>query len=42
MPIADAKPQRFGRCKNHKTRNNEYYDKLRNQAYCTICAIEIA
>ena len=45
VAIADARPYRFGKCSNqmsHRNRQNEYYDKKKNQAYCTECAIEIA
>ena len=43
MPIQDVQVNnRFGRCKTHRNRKNEYYDTRTNQAYCTTCAIELA
>ena len=41
VPLADVKP-RFGNCKDHGNRKNEYYDMLRNKACCTMCAIEMS
>ena len=43
-PIAEARiyASRFGKCDTHKDRDNEYYDKVKNKAYCTQCAIDIA
>jgi len=37
-------PFRFGRCEKpeHQHRQNEYYDKVKNKAFCTECAIERA
>lgn len=32
----------FGKCSDHEDRNNEYYDMLRNKAFCPVCAIDIA
>ena len=31
---------RFGKCKDHEDRDNEYYDLLRNKAFCLMCAID--
>ena len=42
VPIREATPQRFGFCPDHPKRQNEYYDRLRNQAFCALCAIERA
>ena len=38
----ESQPRRFGFCDTHPKRYNEYYDRTRNQAYCTECAIEMA
>jgi len=37
----DSQPRRFGFCETHPKRYNEYYDRTRNQSYCTECAIEM-
>jgi len=42
VPIQDAKPQMFGYCQEHPKKENEYYDRVRNKAFCTICAIDMA
>lgn len=33
------KPHKYGFCESHKNRENEYYDKLNNKAFCSLCAI---
>lgn len=42
MSVQDAKKHRFGKCKDHQNRKNEYYDPKQNKAFCTTCAIELA
>ena len=42
VPIRESPPQRFGFCPDHPKRANEYYDRLRNQAFCAMCAIDKA
>jgi len=34
--------QKFGMCFEHPKKENEYYDRNRNKAFCNICAIKIA
>ena len=42
VPIQDAKLHKFGNCAEHPKKQNEYYDRLRNKAFCTMCAIDMA
>jgi len=42
VPVQESAPHRFGFCSEHPKRPNEYYDRLRNQAFCTMCAIDMA
>ena len=39
--IQNEKKSRFGQCKNHPKRSNEYYHKAKGAAYCSLCAIEL-
>jgi hypothetical protein len=42
VPIQNAQPHLFGFCTEHPKKENEYYDRVRNKAFCTICAIDMA
>ena len=42
IPIDEVNEDKFGLCEEHQSRKNEYYDKKRNRAFCTNCAIDLA
>jgi hypothetical protein len=42
VPLDEAAIHKFGYCNEHPERQNEYYDRIRNEAFCTLCAIEMA
>jgi hypothetical protein len=42
VDIQDAKVHKFSYCEQHRFKENEYYDKSTNKAFCSICAIEKA
>ena len=42
VPIQEAKLHKFGNCNEHPKKQNEYYDRMRNKAFCTMCAIDMA
>ena len=42
LEIQDAYGEKFGKCEMHPKRRNEYYDKNKNRAFCTDCAIDMA
>lgn len=42
VDVQDARVHKFGYCEQHRYKENEYYDKHFNSAFCSICAIEKA
>ena len=33
---------KYGNCEVHRNKENEYFDKLTNKAFCSLCAIDKA
>lgn len=42
LPVEEANDEKFGRCTQHKNKKNEFYDRKKNKAFCTTCAIDLA